>query len=124
MWNETDKLFYAEERGFHTLSVDEFLPQNHGINTQSREITRDILQEQNLAPTQILSKLRDQGIAEKDLPTRTQINSMKMSMKNDHSETSKFRLRNFLELKEFFAKYIVTSKEQYEALGTAACFLL
>jgi hypothetical protein len=110
-------VFVAEERGLHTRSIEEFLPQNHGINTQSREFTRDMLQEQNVAPRKVLRQLRELGVAEKDLPTRDQLNTFKMRMKTDRSDSSKYRLQNLHELKEHFTKYTLSSKEQYESLG-------
>ena len=117
-------MFVAEERGFHTLPVEDFLPQISGINTQSREITRGILQEENVAPSKILRKLKDLGIADKDLPSRLQINTFKMSLKKDHSDNSKYRLQNFHQLKEHFTESIVTSKQQYEDLGISLACLL
>jgi hypothetical protein len=117
LWDENEKVFVAEERGFHTRSVEEFLPQYHGINTQSRELTRALLQQENLAPKKILRELRKEGIAAKDLPSNRQLNTFKMTIKNDQSETSKHRLRNFHQLKEFFSDHFVTSGQQYEALG-------
>lgn len=76
-----------------------------------------MLQEENMAPKKILRQLRKEGIAVKDLPSNRQLNTLKMTMKNDHSETSKHRLQNFHHLKEHFSARFVTSREQYEALG-------
>ena len=104
----------------HTLSVEDFLPQKSGINTQSRQLSVDMLQSQNMPPKLLLDNLRKEGVAEKHLPKVSQLGNLKSSMKNDNSENSKNRLQNFSQLKEHFSAFTVTSKEQYERVGMAA----
>jgi len=101
----------------HTLSVEDFLPQKGGINTQSRQLSVDMLQSQNMPPKLLLDKLRKEGVAEEHLPKASQLGNLKSSMKNDKSDNSKHRLQNFSQLKEHFGTFIVTSKEHYERLG-------
>ena len=110
-------MYVAQERGLHTLSVEDFKPQKSGICTQSRQLSINLLQDQNIAPKKLLQKLREVGVAEKHLPTISQLGNLKANLKKDHSEGSKHRLTNFFELKEHFKKYIISSKEQYEGLG-------
>lgn len=117
MWNATNKVYVAQERGFHSSCVQDFLPQISGINTQSKELAINFLQEQNLPPKKLIEKIRKSGVAEKHLPTVMQLNNLKASLKNDHSINSKHRLLTHHDLKEHFMKYKVTSKEQYKNLG-------
>ena len=88
-----------------------------GISTQSREKSISILQERNVPPLQVISKLRKEGVPEKDIPSTRQIKNLKTSLKNDHSETSKHRLLTLSDLKHYFEAKLVTSKENYALLG-------
>ena len=70
-----------------------------------------------MPPLQVISKLRKEGVPEKDIPSTRQIKNLKTSLKNDHSETSKHRLLTLSDLKHYFEAKLVTSKENYALLG-------
>ena len=72
-----------------------------------------------MPPMQVQKELRDRHIEEKDMPTLTQLNNFKSNLKNDTSSDSKFRLKTYQELKDYFKSFEISTQEQYELLGTS-----
>ena len=72
-----------------------------------------------MPPMQVQKELRDRHIEEKDMPTLTQLNNFKSNLKNDTSSESKFRLKTYQELKDYFKSFKISTQEQYELLGTS-----
>lgn len=124
MWVSEKCWFICEERGEHSSSAVDFKTFKHGISSRARGFCEKTINSGgNTNPVQLQEMLRKEGVSEEHIPSTGQLSNLKAAKKRDFSEDSKYRLRDYQDLRDHFVALMISSQADYDAKGLLLVYL-